>query len=81
MLFCYMHIGTARVADSDYVAVSDTLMFPTNSVDGATQCVSITVTDDGVLEAEETFTLTLTVNTAGVLTGNDVTNITIIDDG
>ena len=69
------------VADSDYVAVSDnTLMFPMNSVDGATQCMDITITNDDVFELNETFTVTLTVNTASVIADMTMTEVTITDN-
>ena len=56
--------------------------FPMDSVAGATQCVNITITDDEVLEADETFTVTLTLTPlSGVTSGNDETMVTIIDDG
>ena len=73
--------GTATVAGSDYVMVSDTLMFPTSSVNGATRCIDITIGDDGILEAEETFTVTLTISTTNVALGVATTTVTITDDG
>ena len=74
--------GTATVAGSDYVAVSDdSLMFLTSSVNDATQCIDITIGNDGILEAEETFTVTLTISTTNVALGVATTTVTITDDG
>ena len=33
-------------------------MFPAGSINGSTQCIDITITDDDVLEADETFIYT-----------------------
>ena len=44
------------------------------------QCVNISIVDDDVFEGDETFTVTLTVTTPGVMVGNTVTTVTIIDD-
>ena len=73
--------GIATVADGDYVAVSDTPVFPIGSTDGAMQCATITIVDDEVFEIDETFTATLTPSTADVALGNAVVIITITDDG
>ena len=59
----------------------DTLMFPTSSVNGATQCIDITIGNDDILEAEETFTVTLTISTTNVALGVATTTVTITDDG
>ena len=75
-----MNIGTA-IAGSDYVAVSETLVFPTGSVDGNSECINITITNDEIFEAEETFTVTLTVITADVLLGIDMITGIIGDNG
>ena len=55
-------------------------MFPMNSVDGATQCVNITIIDDALFELNENFTVTLTVNTAGVMEDMTMTEVTITDN-
>ncbi len=49
--------GTAMVADSDYVAGTQTLVFAGNS--GETQQFTVTVNDDNKVEADETFTVSL----------------------
>ena len=58
----------------------DTLIFPTNSTDGATQCIDITITDDDVFELNENFTVTLTVNTASVMEDMTMAEVTITDN-
>ena len=55
-------------------------MFPAGSINGSTQCIDITITDDEVLEADETFTVTIDVTTPGVMEGNNMTTVTIIDN-
>ena len=47
-------IGTAT-AGTDYTVSSGTVTFPANSVAGATQTITIAVTDDSLSEAAETF--------------------------
>ena len=65
---------------SDYEQVSAPLTFPTGSVAGDMQCVNISIVDDVVFEGDETFTVTLTVTTPGVMEGNTLTIVTIRDD-
>ena len=55
-------------------------MFPAGSINGSTQCIDITITDDEVLEADETFTVTLTTMTPRVIVGNGQTAVTITAD-
>ena len=40
-------------------------------------CVNISIVDDDVFEGDETFTVTLTVITPGVIEGNTITTVTI----
>ena len=44
------------------------------------QCINITITDDNILEAAETFSIVLSTSEAHVMLGNSVTFITITDD-
>ena len=44
------------------------------------ECVSATITDDGALELDKTFTVTLTTSDPAVILGNDITTITITDN-
>ena len=55
-------------------------MFPAGSINGSTQCINITITDDEVVEADETFAVTLTVETTRVMEGNAMTVVTISDN-
>ena len=55
-------------------------MFPADSINGSTQCIDITITDDEILEADETFTVTLTTTTPRVIVGNGQTAVTITAD-
>ena len=78
-VFIRYTIGSA-VVSSDYEPVSSSLMFPAGSINGSTQCINITITDDGVLEADETFTVTLTTMTPRVIVGNGQTTVSIMDN-
>lgn len=49
--------GTASTGDNDYTAATGSVMFVGSL--GETQSVMITVNDDGVIEADETFNVTL----------------------
>ena len=71
--------GTAE-AGEDYYMMSTSISFPTNSSDGAMECMNFTIMDNDAFELNETFTVTLTVNTAGVMEGNTITEVTITDD-
>ena len=55
---------------------SDTLEFPMGAV--IAQCITIPINNDEIMEAPETFTVTLTVNTTGVMVGDYMTVVTII---
>ena len=54
--------GTATVADSDYVAASNTLHFGANQ---NTQTISVTINGDTKVEANETFNVDLSNATNG----------------
>ena len=82
--------GTAT-AGSDYTATSGTLTFAAGTAT-LTQQITVTVTGDDVVEADETFTLDLSLNTAntgsavisdgqglGTITNDDSAGITISD--
>jgi hypothetical protein len=49
--------GSATTADADYTAASGTLTF--SGTDGETETVTVTVNGDTIVEADETFTVTL----------------------
>jgi hypothetical protein len=68
----------AAIAGSDYVSVSMDVVFPTGASNGATQCVSITITHDSAVEGDETFTVSLTTSSLLATPGNAMATITII---
>lgn len=75
---CFIVTATA---DSDYISLSSSsLVFPDGSNSGDMQCMDIAITNDEILEINETFTVSLTVLTQRVMAVNAVTAITIIDD-
>lgn len=67
--------GTA-VAGEDYRATSGTLNF---AVGQTTQTLTIPILNDVFVEGDETFSVTLTNPNGGTL-GNNITNITILDN-
>ena len=77
-----MHVlrTVSAVAGSDYIMTSDSsLELPVGAVNGdMSQCLTVMVTNDEIIEEDETFTVTLTVNTAGVIVGNTETVVTIM---
>jgi len=75
--------GTATSAD--YTLGTTTVTFPAGSADGAEQNVTVNLTDDGALEADETLVLSLAVGTDGTggrttVSGNVSHTVTISDD-
>ena len=66
------------VSPSDYTLDTTVLTFPAESTD--MQCADITITDDDVFEGDETFTVTIIVDTAGVMTTMTMTTVTITDN-
>lgn len=68
--------GTAT-AGSDYVTSSGTLNFPASST--TPQVVSVTVNGDQTLEADETFTVTLS-NPVGATIASGSATVTIVND-
>ena len=61
--------------DYDYVSVYGMI-----SAGGMLFCVDINITDDGALEGDQYFSLYLYSDDPGVLLGNNVTSIRIIDN-
>ena len=62
---------------------STMLTFPAGSSDGdMSQCVDVTITEDTLVEGDEAFAVTLTLQTTGVgvTTGNSTTTVTITDN-
>ncbi|WP_316829641.1 Calx-beta domain-containing protein [Pedobacter aquatilis] len=72
--------GTA-IASQDYTATSGTLTFPAGSQAGATLTFAVPITDDNLVEPNETFTATLSNVTGGLVTiGTASATVSIIDN-
>jgi len=71
--------GTAT-AGSDYLAANGTLTFPANSSSGAEQTFTVTIIDDNIVEPQETFTVTLSDITGGLVTIGTATATGTIND-
>ncbi len=68
-------------AGQDYTAVSEVVTFPAGATDGATEVVDVPILGDGLLEGDETLTLTLTgPTTHGALGPTSTHTVTITDD-
>ena len=84
---CHQPIMIYHIADpitvaktgSDFGGGSEAVIFPTSSTHGAMQCLMIAIGDDTALDGNKTFVVTMTTSDAGVLLGNNLTTITIID--
>ena len=73
--------GTA-LAGSDYTATSGILTFPANSINGATQSITVTIINNNISEPTETFNVNLSnIVSTGSASISDALGIgTIIDD-
>ncbi|MDY7079504.1 MAG: Calx-beta domain-containing protein [Chloroflexota bacterium] len=69
--------GTARVADNDYTAASDTCTF---SPGVTTQSFTVLITDDGENEPDETLSLTLSNPSNATVTGTNPATLIITDN-
>ena len=69
-------------AGGDFVAVQETLSFPSNSVPGTQRCVNISIIDDSVIEGPQEFGLVLSVppESQGVTFSGANTTVTILDN-
>ena len=63
----------------DYLSLSAILTFPSGSMNGAQQCVCVTILDDDLPEAPEQFILSLTSNSPSVTIINDTATVFIND--
>ena len=70
----------SAMKSSDFTLLSTNLTFLRGSTDSTLECVSISITDDALLEGNQTFTVTLTTSDPDVLLGNNVTVVTIEDN-
>ena len=75
MTVLYLVLGTAITTGADTASVQETVIFPANSADGDTVCVDIAITDDDIIEADETFQVDVRT-----FAGLSTTTVTIIDD-
>ena len=64
----------------DYDAITTNCTFFNGSMDGEMECVNVNITDDGALELDETFTVTLTTSEPTVTLDTNATTITITDN-
>ena len=48
------------MAGDDYEMMSTNLTFPSGSMDNATQCFDVMITNDTLVEGDETFIVTMT---------------------
>ena len=67
--------GTARQGE-DYTAVTNTLSIPIGGEEG---WIPIEITNDGIVEPDEAFTVTLSAPTHAIL-GNETATVVIVDD-
>ena len=77
-----LFINISAIAGSDYITVSSSFVFTSGSTDNAARCVNITIIDDGALEGDQIFVVTLipTATHDGLMLGIDRTCITITDN-
>ena len=70
------------MAGDDYEMMSTNLTFPSGSMDNATQCFDVMITNDTLMEGDETFIVTMTLRTTelGVTSSITTIRIRIIDD-
>ncbi len=74
----YASSDNTAVAGSDYTSVSGTLNF--TGTDGETQTITVSTTDDTLVEPTEDFTITLSNTTPSSVTISDATGIGTITD-
>ena len=73
-------IKFSAVAVSDFNITHSNLTFNSGSTDNAAECVNITIADDGALEGDQTFTVTLSTPDPSVILGTRIATITITDN-
>ncbi len=67
-------------AGSDYYGTSMVLTFYHGSSDGYRKCMNVIIMDYDALEANQTFSVTLTTSDDDVLVRNNMTTVTITDN-
>ncbi|MBP8792882.1 MAG: gliding motility-associated C-terminal domain-containing protein, partial [Lutibacter sp.] len=86
----YATSANTAIGDVDYTTTSGMLTFPANSASGTTKTFTVAITDDNILEPVETFKVTLsnisgglvTISNAiaiGSITNDDAASVTIAD--
>ena len=70
----------SHLPGSDYTHSVLVASFPAGSVNADTECITLTIRDDTVVEGDEVFTVTIIESDEGVMLGNNQRNITIIDN-
>lgn len=77
--FC--HLLTASADDGDFIMISVTLTFAPNSSSGAEMCTSVTILFDNMMEENELFTVSLSLETVtdSLRLGNDLTEVNLTD--
>lgn len=79
--FClFIKIIVSAVATTDYTEAVMTLTFLQGSMNGAMECLDVTIANDTALEGDETFAVTLTTSDTDVMLGNNQTEVTISDE-
>ncbi len=64
----------------DYSYASMAVVIPSDSSNGATTCLTVSIADDTSSDGNKTFTVTLTTVDPDVMLGNSITTVTITDD-
>ena len=64
----------------DYDAITTNGTFSNGSIDGDMECMNVAIIDDGALELDETFTVTLTTSDSSVTLNDNFTTVTITDN-
>jgi hypothetical protein len=80
LLANYSTANGNALAGSDYTALSGVLTFPADSADGATATLVVPLTNDAAVEANETFSLSLSQPQGGSVGPVGSHQVTILDD-
>lgn len=81
MLVIHVHYYAATSSSGDFDPLSTPVNFPLGSSDNAVKCVSVMVNPDNLVESEEKFSLTLSLNNSGTSLnlGNHTSTVTLTD--
>lgn len=74
----YTTINGTAISGSDYTATTGTLTF--NGTSGDTETISIPISNDGIIEGNETFIVSFTSSSDGSVDISDSSTVTILDD-